>query len=231
MLRAVIAFALLAGVIGLRAQGPDGTRARDPLQAAYMRAHFEQTMAVHDAVVRGDLATAKAQAAILAERSPSVPMPTGAEAFHGAFTRAAREAATATTLRQAAQATASVLGLCGQCHRAMRVTAEVPRAPSPAGADGLRGHMQLHDAAGTALVEGLVAPSDDRWVAGVRLFASPRVDDAQVPRRLRRTMRDAETALATFTGRAAQAHGTRDRTEVYGRMLATCGECHARTRR
>ncbi len=231
MRRASVVFALLVGVIGLRAQEPDGNRARDPLRAAYMRAHFERTMAVHDALVRGDLATARTQAAMLAEGSPSVPMPVGAEAFHGAFTRTARQAATATTLAQAAQATASVLGLCGQCHRAMRVTADVPRDSAPPAAAGLRGHMQLHHEAAAALIEGLVAPSEDRWVSGVRLLASPRVDDAQVPARLRRAMRDAETALATLTGRAAQAQRTRDRADVYGRMLATCGECHARTTR
>mgnify|MGYP000971205275 CR=1 FL=1 len=228
---AAVVFALLAGVIGLRGQEPDGNRAKDPLRAAYMRAHFEQTMAVHDAIVRGDLQTARTQAAILAERSPLVPMPVGAEAFHGAFTRTARQAATAATLAQAAQATASVLGLCGQCHRAMRVTADVPRDGAPATADGPGGHMQVHHEAATALIEGLVAPSESRWASGVRLFATPRVDEAQVPARMRRTMRDAEAALATLAGRATQAQRTRDRTDVYGRMLATCGECHARTRR
>lgn len=202
----------------------------NPLRAAYMRAHFEQTMRLHDAVARGDLAAAKREAATLAERSPDVPMPAGAEAFHGALTRAARQAAEATTLETAAQATASVLGTCGQCHKAMQVRAGV-MPPADVKVGGLVGHMLLHQRGVDALLEGLVAPSDTQWGEGVRTFAAPKLDRSEVPGRMRRTFDHGETELAVLAGRMAQAHRTRDREALYGQVLATCGTCHQKLAR
>jgi cytochrome c553 len=197
----------------------------NPIRAAYMRAHFNQAMLLHDAVARGDLARARAEATILADISPTVPMPPGAEAFQGALTQAAREAAVAATLDDAAHATATLLGICGQCHKANHV-----RATVPAGKDirvgGLVGHMLLHQRGVDDLLEGLVAPSDSQWVEGVRVFASPKLDPHTVPGKMRKPMDHGETALAILAGHAAPAQRTRDRVQVYGQVIATCGNCH-----
>lgn len=220
----VLAMTMLAAATGYRLHAQETSR-YNPLRAAYMRAHFSQVMVMHDAVARGDLKAARSEAAILAERSPTVPMPVGAAAFQGTLTQTAREAATAPTLESAAQSVAAMLGTCGQCHEAMRV-----RAMIPSGKDikvgGLVGHMLLHQHGTDALIEGLVGPSESQWGEGVRTFASPKLSDEAVPGRLARQMRDSETALAVLAGRAAQAHRTRDRAEIYGRILATCGDCH-----
>jgi len=221
----VLAAAILAGTTGFRLQAQQGTPRYNALRAAYMRAHFNQTMALHDAVARGDLTAAKFEATVLAQRSPDVPMPTGSAAFHGALTQAAREAAAAATLDDAAQSTAAVLGICGQCHEAMQVRAVVP-ASKDVSVGGLVGHMLLHQHGADALVEGLVGPSESQWVEGVRTFASPKLESDHIPGKIKGKMSDGETALAGLAGRAAQAHRTRDRAEVYGRILATCGDCH-----
>ena len=221
MAAGVVALALAAGY---RLQAQDAGR-YNPLRAAYMRAHFSQAMAMHDAIARGDLPQARVEATILSQRSPTVPMPTGAEAFQGALTHAARDAANATTIDDAAQAAATVLGICGQCHQAMRVRASVPGGTDVT-VGGLVGHMLLHQHGSDALIEGLVAPSDAQWGEGVRTFASPKLESAEVPSRFRGRMRDGESALAVLAGHAAQAQRTRDRAENYGRILATCGTCH-----
>lgn len=219
-----IAMVMLLAATGYQLQAQDASR-HSPLRAAYMRAHFGQVMVMHDAIARGDLAGARAEAAILAEQSPSVPMPVGAAAFQGTLTRTAREAATAPTLASAAQSAAAMLGTCGQCHQAMQVRAAIPtRQDIKVG--GLVGHMLLHQYGSDALIEGLVGPSDAQWGEGVRTFASPKLGDDAVPGRLAKRMREGETALAVLAGHAAQAHRTRERVDIYGRMLATCGECH-----
>lgn len=217
-------FLVGAGGYHPHAQAPDTGR-HNPLRAAYMRAHFQQAMALHDAVARGDLEMARREADVLARRSPDVPMPAGAAAFHGALTQTAREAATAATLPEAAHATASVLGICGQCHAAMQVRATVPPGKDVR-VGGLVGHMLLHQHGSDALVEGLVAPSEAQWVEGVRTFASPKLEPAEVPGKLKGRMSEGETAIALLAGRAAQAHRTRDRVQIYGEMLVTCGNCH-----
>lgn len=214
----------LALAAGYRLQAQDTSR-YNPLRAAYMRAHFNQALAMHDAIARGDLPQARVEATILSQRSPTVPMPVGAEAFQGALTQAARDAANATTLDAAAQSAATVFGICGQCHQAMRVRASVP-ASQDVKVGGLVGHMLLHQHGSDALIEGLVAPSETQWVEGVRTFASPKLESSEAPGRVRSQMRDGEAAIAVLAGHAAQAQRTRDRAEIYGRLLAACGTCH-----
>ena len=86
--------------------------------------------------------------------------------------------------------------------------------------------MLLHQKGADDLLEGLVAPSETQWVEGVRVFASPKLEPDQVPGKLRKTMEARETDLAVLAGHAAQAHRTRDRAEIYGQLLTTCGTCH-----
>lgn len=221
-----VAALLLAGTAAIRIDAQSqATERHNPLRAAYMRAHFNQTLLLHDAVARGNLETARVEATRLAQHSPTVPMPVGAEAFQGTLTQLARNASTAKTLQEAAQATAAILGTCGQCHKAMNARAAVPAGPDPK-VGGLVGHMLLHQHGADALVEGLVAPSETAWVEGVRTFAAPKLESSEVPGKLRKQMGHDETALAQLAGQAAQAHRSRDREAVYGKMLATCGECH-----
>ena len=221
-----VAAALLAGAAAVRTDAQSqATERHNPLRAAYMRAHFNQALLLHDAVARGNLDTAHVEATRLYQHSPTVPMPVGAEAFQGTLTQLARSASTAKTLDEAAQATAAILGTCGQCHKAMNARAPVPAGPDPK-VGGLVGHMLLHQHGADALVEGLVAPSENAWVEGVRTFAAPKLASSEVPGKMRKQMSHGETDLALLAGQAAQAHRSRDREAIYGRMLATCGGCH-----
>ena len=219
--------ALLVGAAAVRSQEPSpATDRHSPPRAAYMRAHFNQTMRLHDAVVRGDLDAARGEAERLAAHAPAVAMPAGARAFQGRLAALAREAATAATLNDAARATSEILGTCGQCHKAMHARATMATASQP-DVGGLVGHMLMHQRGADALVEGLVAPSDSSWGEGVRTFAAPKLEAGEAPRRLRSRMERAESALAQYAGEAAQAHRSRDREAVYAKMLATCGGCHS----
>ena len=221
-----LAVLLLAAAAHVRVQvHPQPPERHNPLRAAYMRTHFYQAMLLHDALARGDLEAARLEATRLAQHSPTVPMPVGAEAFRGALTRMAQRAAQATALPEAAQAAAAVLGTCGQCHRAMQVRA-MPAIGTTIKVGGLVGHMLLHQHGSDALVEGLVAPSDSAWVEGVRTFAAPKLEPSAAPGKLRKQVAEGEATLAQLAGEAAQAQRTRDREVVYGRMLTTCGECH-----
>ena len=204
---------------------PQSPERHNPLRAAYMRAHFYQAMLLHDAVARGDLETARLEATRLQQHSATVPMPARAQAFQGAMTRMATQAAAATTVLEAARITAAILGTCGQCHRAMQVRA-MPPLNTDIKVGGIVGHMLLHQHGSDALVEGLVAPSDSAWTEGVRTFATQKLDSADAPRKFRKELAAAEAQLAELAGQAAQAQGSRDREVVYGKVLATCGACH-----
>ena len=73
--------AVLIGSLSILPGHAQTSDRHNPVRAAYMRAHFHQALLVHDAVARGDLARARAEATVLADISPTVQMPPGAEAF------------------------------------------------------------------------------------------------------------------------------------------------------
>ena len=76
---------LVGGVqyVGAQVQ-PRPPERRNPLRAAYRRAHFYQAMLLHDAVARGDLDAAREEAAHLAQHSPTVVLPASAAALQAA---------------------------------------------------------------------------------------------------------------------------------------------------
>jgi len=222
LVQSTLGAVLIAGVV---LPGHAQTSRYNPLRAAYMRAHFHQALLLHDAVARGDIARARAEAATLAAISPTVPMPPGAAAFQGALTQAARRAAAAASLEDAADATATLFGTCGQCHKANQVRAAVPLA-TEIKVGGLVGHMLLHQQGADDLLEGLVAPSDEQWVEGVRTFAGAKYGAHEVPGRTRKAIDHGETELAVLAGHAAPAQRTRERVAIYAKVIATCGNCH-----
>jgi len=213
-----------AGHAGAQVQ-PRAPERHNPLRATYARAHFYQAMLLHDAVARGDLDAARLEATHLSQSATAIVMPAGAAAFQAALTHLAQRASTAATLHEAAQTSAAILGTCGQCHQAMHTRAILP-AGDAITTGGLAGHMQLHQHGSDALIEGLVAPSDAAWAEGVRTFAAPSLAEHEAPGDLRKEMSAGEAKLSQLAGEAAQARRSRDRETAYGRILATCGECH-----
>jgi hypothetical protein len=77
-------------------------------QAEYMRAHFNQAMVVHAAVIRGDLAAVAPAARVLADQDPA-SLPAGSAAHVDAMKQAARLATEAADILAAGQATARML--------------------------------------------------------------------------------------------------------------------------
>ncbi len=76
MIAAGAASAGLAGRLPSTSQPPSSLKPRDD-RAAFMRQHFASVMRVHESVIRGDLATARAEARAVASRPapPGLPAP------------------------------------------------------------------------------------------------------------------------------------------------------------
>jgi cytochrome c553 len=192
-----------------------------------MDAHFIEAITVHDAVARGDLATAQAQASRLAEHRPAVAFPTGAHAFFGLMTVEAGKVRDATTVEQAGHAVASLLARCGQCHQAMHVRIDVPVTPEPE-VGGVVGQMRAHQRAADLMLEGLIGPSPVNWGAGARSFGQLRIDPGDMPSsEIRERARITNARVISLAAAAAAAQQPRERAEVYGRILSACARCHS----
>lgn len=197
-------------------------------QAEYMRAHFNQAIVVHAAIIRGDLGAVAPAARLLAEQDPGA-MPTGSAAHVNAMKEAARQAVEAPDILAAGQATARMLTACGNCHRAVgTMPALASRARPPVG--GVVGHMVDHQVAVDLMLQGLVVPSDSLWRQGTRAMATAPLHARELPvdSSVRRELAPTEERIHRMATEATQATDPFARAGFYGQMLAGCADCHKR---
>jgi cytochrome c553 len=193
-----------------------------------MREHFSKGAAIRDAVIRADLEGVRAPARWLADH-PQDDLPESAQPQILEMRRLAADVAASKDLPEAARRVARLAAACGACHTAIEVTPTL-MAAFPRGEDEtLSGHMRKHDRAADLLYRGLVVPSDHSWNSGAKALAG---DPAELELRRGPTVRPEIEALAKrLHGLAEEAGTARDakaRSDVYGRMLETCSDCHKR---
>lgn len=199
----------------------------DARRAAHMQDHFAQAMAMHRAVIRGDLAALKSPATWLADHAVPPSMPPGTESYPAAMSRIARRAAGATDIPDAAASVATLLTICGECHQAAGTMPAVPLQP-PTESGSIAGHMLRHQRAVDQMLQGLVVPSHTLWRQGARdLSEAPlRAGDFPVNRRLGQPMARAEQHVHALASQAVDTNDSSGRASIYGQLLATCAGCH-----
>ena len=172
-----------------RARTPDaqpsspapGGDAREATVQARMQGHERHGDAMRDAVARGDLDGAKAEAKLLAELR--IEGPTGGlwKQMFDAMKAAATRSTSATDVKDAGRDVGLVASTCGDCHTRFGrpgILIEPPGALSP----GVRASMQRHQWATERLWDGLVVPSDDAWNAGaLALSEAPLMPEQLTP--------------------------------------------------
>lgn len=121
----------------------------------------------------------------------------------------------------AAHALAEVARRCASCHQAANAKLVWPDLRPPAGT-ALPAVMASHQWAAARMWEGLIGPSDARWLDGAqRLAAAPIAITAES------SVLGIENDVAKVHSLARRAAETKDRAQLYGDLLATCAHCHA----
>ena len=199
----------------------------DEDRAAFMRHHFGEVMAVHHALVAGDLDEARKHARVLADSPDRQDLPPAAGPYLTVLRRAAARTASADELEDVAAASAAMLAACGDCHRAVGT---MPAMPPVAGTDvgGLVGHMLEHQRAVDLMVQGLTVPSAGAWREGSRLLLSAPLRKADLPRdsRLTREILELEERIHELADRGRLADDQRSRIYVYSELAQSCAACH-----
>jgi mono/diheme cytochrome c family protein len=218
--------ALYAAVV--RADGQAQAASQwSPELGLVMTHHYTDVSAIHEAVVRGDLADVHARARrLFAMTDPpeTPPVTTHVAEIRWQGTRAA----VARNLDEAASAAAAMVTECGACHASRGVRPSPPERRAPS-IGGIVGHMVDHQRAVDALLLGLVVPSSSEWTRGAELLKAPLLKGVDLPP-------DPElVARAMVTER--QIHGLADvllaattreaRVVAYSRVIATCANCHS----
>lgn len=206
------------------------TAVDDDYLPALMNQHFIITVWARDAVIKGDLEGLREPLRALAIYHYPATIPTTWTNHLAALQEAAKRTAETTSLETAAAGVATMSGVCGDCHVETSALAElgpVPEAAATSKSDTVERRMSRHIWAVDRMWLGLTTPSDDAWNSGAAALAhapfTMKTTNTKLPPGFRTSLNEVR-ALGVH---AQQAKSSRDRSEVYGRTLATCAKCHA----
>jgi cytochrome c553 len=188
-----------------------------------MRVHFDAATRIQMALVRGNLHDARSAAEDIwaAERVPDL----GPEAipYIREVQDRARDVRDAFIYGEAAQATGRLAAACGTCHARFDGGPRLDYAGGPPEGSGLARHVVRHVWAADRMWEGLLGPSDDAWRLGADLLANDELGGDL----LSATAARHAARLNDLAAEALDTTGQDERGVQYGRILSTCGACHA----
>jgi len=234
MQRSMLALAVAGGAYAtVRGGSVCATQAQPPLtprsdRAAFMRQHFASVLNLHEAIIRGDLKTARTEARGIANRPDPPGLPAAARPFAESMRMAAARAADDVELENVAASAAAMLATCGDCHRAVG-TMPAPFPPASTAIGGIVGHMLAHKAAVDLMVQGLTVPSTSSWNQGAQQLQSAPLRRSELPKdqKLTQEILAQEKRVHALAERAAAAPDVRTRIYVYSELIQSCANCHA----
>ena len=210
---------------------PEPAPGKAELQAA-MTEHFAHATALEQAVIDGDLDAITTHAKWLVDELPKDTFPSAWQPTLANMQAAAGEAvsaAAAEDLGAAATATGKVVGACGSCHASTGGGPKFEGDPgqAPVGDDS-KNRMLRHQWAADRMREGMIGPSEARWIAGAGAVsvAPPEpcpIENAEV---LADDVLKLRERIYEIGAEAAKTPDPAARARVYGDYLSTCAGCH-----
>lgn len=194
--------------------------------AARMTAHFGKVRDLDEAIVRGDLESARADAQWIADHQETAGLPAGTGSYVTATRDAARAVAASASLGNAAVATAFAVNACGECHAAAKITPNMPEVSPPPSQPGTAARMREHLYAVDLMYRGMVGPSDALWKQGAEALKGSPLGDKDMGK-ASKDLAASEARVHELAGRAAQAADAGSRIAIYGELIGSCAGCHA----
>jgi len=195
------------------------------LRQRLMKVHFNQTAAIRDAVIAGNLHKAVQPAAALAEMEGVETLPKRWQYSVEQLQLASRRIREGSDIQEVAAATADIGRACASCHASVSGPKIVVGSP-PGGADSMGDRMKRHMWATERLWEGIYGPSDNAWEEGA---AALELDPFPKDKLSKGGVHALSSAarFAKFSANAAERKTGEQRAELYASLLATCSPCHA----
>ncbi len=191
-----------------------------------MTSHFGKVRDLEEALVRGDLESAKEAAQWIAVHQEAAGLPAGTESYVTATKNAASAVAASASLGNAGVAAAFAVAACGECHAAAKVTAKMPEAVAPQSPPAAAARMQAHKYAVDLMYRGLIGPSETLWKQGAEALKGAPLTDQELSKASKEIVAS-ETRVRELAGRAAQASDAGSKIAIYGELIGGCASCHA----
>jgi hypothetical protein len=191
-----------------------------------MHARYEAARRVELAIAFGNLERARAEARSIATLEEPDVLPAW-QPYFGDVRAAARRVDDAKDLVTAAKAAGALGGECARCHLASGAKVKFARQLAPTEDRRLAAQMLTHQWAAARMWEGVIGPSDERWLEGARLLAKAPLTITAESGEL--GIAD-DVARVRMLARRALTAKQPERAELYGELLATCAHCHGTVR-
>jgi mono/diheme cytochrome c family protein len=195
----------------------------------HMQAHFDAIVGIRDALIDGNLESAKQKARWIVENDADPGIASWRESV-AEIRRWSADLVHASGIQPAAAAGAELARACGRCHAGNGVSPDLGVVEPPLAASGTVPHMRRHHWAAERMWEGLVGPSEARWNAGTaELAVTPLTPDVILAKQ---SAAPAITDLANEVhalgkqARGIPATAWDTRSAMYARFLSTCAACH-----
>ncbi len=204
------------------------TNSEEAGRVTNMHQHFHDVGEIQLALISGNLVSTR-ELAKQVRAGFQGPQPQGWAPFIERSVASAEMLEVTDDLNMAARLAATLANTCGDCHRAHELTVvEHVAAPPPREEDRFSDFMVQHRWAADRMWEGLIAPSDEAWLAGASVLATTELTPEDVGERLVLTP-EIETILRQIrsdASSAGSATSAEERQELYGSFLAGCASCH-----
>lgn len=253
MVRPIALLCLWFATLGGCECGSEPRASIEDLSTAKIPPKFDQVMAEHaqlsivtrNALIRGDLPTARQSMRKLAFYMEHVPFPDQGREYARISKALAEQVRDGSDLEEACMAFARLSYACGQCHHALDRGPPIKLEPPPGG-EGLAVHMKRHYWAVERMWEALLSDSPKTFQRAARTLAEaplhgPQQPDTETPAgatRLAYEVHDLAFAAAVEgstveddyvppPGEPREPKPTsRGQAEIFGQLLLACSQCH-----
>lgn len=228
--------AATTGTTNATATQPRAGTAEPPDRAAHMQSTFWQAINARDAIIEGNLPSAKHFADELAHHDYAAALPEDWKHWVKTMQQRAEELTLAPDIAAASQAVSMIALSCGECHAQMQAgpsgaPPEDPHAQYKS-EESLSERMVRHELAADDLWLGLVEPSEELWQRGtVTLTRAPLEPPTRGGEPVDPGIASEIEQIRGLAKTARTASSYQARAETYGQILSHCGSCHYRSAR
>jgi len=196
--------------------------------AKHMHEHLARVTSMQEAVIRGDMEAVVEPARWIADHQETAGLPAGTETVVADMKKSAAVVAEARDLKNAATATAMTISYCGTCHSAAKVTPVMAEMAKPAASGPMAAHMLEHQWATDLMYQGLVIPSEDRWLKGLAAMQVSPLAEKDLPKdaTLTKEIAALEKRVHEMAAKAKTATDLGSKVAFYGEYLGGCAGCH-----
>ena len=197
-----------------------------PAQSAlseHMDEHFLRATQVQTAIINADLKASREAAAWLADHQGADDFPENAL---DQMRAAAQAVVDAENIYAAGLGVGQIGAACGYCHELMSVQTGLKSDAAYELGSSLSKRMARHLWAVDRMWEGLIANSDQAWIAGAELLLEAPLSSQDISAEPQPAIDKIGQQIRELAIKARKAAKRGQRAELYGEFIARCASCH-----